>query len=211
MEKEMKKHIEEERLEAYAMQLLAGDELASVEEHLLFCETCQDQLQAVERHVKAMQSAAMRVRKEENEAPAVSGAYERLRALLRALLHVPIPVWCGVAAMGVLFFMVTVQSRQHPGTPVDVELQAVRGEPTGTAPAGHALRLRLDNHGVEKSSAWHIEIVDSEGSRVWSGTGTWSDTAITAAVSKSFTPGTYFVRLLRETEDTIREYQLVVQ
>ena len=69
MERDTSKHVEEERLEAYAMHLVAGDELASVEEHLLFCETCQDQLQAVEGYVQAMRSAAMRVIQEEIEAP----------------------------------------------------------------------------------------------------------------------------------------------
>jgi len=203
----MKEHIEEEQLEAYAMHLLAGDELASVEEHLLFCETCQDQLQAVERYVQALRGAAMRVRKEENEAPAVCGAFDRLRTLLR----VPMPIWCGGMAMAVLFFVATSQRPQRPGTPVDVELQAVRGESTGTAPVGHALHLRLDSHGVEELPVWRIEIVDSGGSLAWAGSGTSSDAAITATVPRSFTPGTYYVRLLKDTADPVREYQLVVK
>ena len=207
MERDTSKHVEEERLEAYAMHLVAGDELASVEEHLLFCETCQDQLQAVEGYVQAMRSAAMRVIQEEIEAPAVPGAWDRLRALF----HGPLPVWCGLVAMAALFPIVTSQLHQRPGAPVNVELQAVRGESTGTAPSGHALRLRLDNHGVRELPAWRIEIVDSVGSRIWTGAGTWSNSAVTAIVPKSFTPGTYYVRLLKEKEDPVREYQLVVQ
>ena len=207
MEREIEKHIEEPRLEAYAMHLMAGDELASVEEHLLFCGTCQDQLQSIEGYVKAMRGAALRVIKEENKASAVPGVLERLRTLV----HIPVPIWLGGVAMAVLLLMVASQSHPRPGTPVDVELQAVRGESKGTVPAGHALHLRLDNHGVQELPAWRIEIVDSEGSRVWTGTGAWSDTAITAMVSKAFTPGTYYVRLLKEAEDPVREYQLVVE
>jgi hypothetical protein len=208
MEKESKKHVEEERLEAYAMNLLAGDELASVEEHLLFCETCQGQMQAIERYVLAMHSAALRVRKEEKEARAVSGVW----SWLDALFHVPIPIWFGAAAIAILLLLVVnLPRRQRPGAPVDVELQAVRGESTGTALAGHALHLRLDNQGVRYLPAWRVEIVDSEGGRVWTGTGVWSDTVITALVPESFTPGTYYVRLLDDTPDPAREYQLVIQ
>jgi hypothetical protein len=207
MEREMEKHIGEAQLEAYAMNQLAGSELAGVEEHLLFCETCQDQLQAVERYVLAMQSAAAHVRKEEMEKQAVSGLLQRLRAWL----HAPVPLFFGAAALAVLLLMVRFPTRQIPGVPVDVELQAVRGESAGTAAAGHALRLRLDNQGVNYMSEWRIEIVDSEGSKVWSGTGNWSGKVITAMVPKSFTPGTYYVRLLKETQDSAREYQLVVR
>jgi hypothetical protein len=203
----MKDHIGEEQLEAYAMHLLAGDELESVEEHLLFCETCQDKLEFAERYVLAMQGAALRVRRE-IKAPAVSGAWSRLQALL----HVPIPIWCGAAALCVLLLLVVrLPHSQPPGTPVDVELQAVRGEAAGTALAGHALRLRLANQGVQYSPDWRIEVVDSEGAGVWGGMGAWSDSAITVLVPKSFTPGTYYVRLLKKDRDPAREYQLVIK
>lgn len=207
METEIIEHLEEERLEAYAMNLLAGEELATTEEHLLVCETCQDHLQALETYMQAMRSAAVRIRDEEKAAPAVPGVGQRLRAFFRA----PLPVWGGAVAMVGLLILVGLQFRQHSGAPVDVELQAVRGESTTTAPAGHTLHLRLDNRGVPYMSAWRVKIVDSEGSPIWTGTGNWSDNAITAAVPKAFTPGTYYVRLLKETEDPVREYQLVVK
>src|ERR1700722_6185198 len=102
MEREIEKHIGEAQFEAYAMNQLAGSELAGVEEHLLFCETCQDQLEAVERYVLAMQSAAAHVRKEEMATQAVSGLLPRLRAWL----HAPVPLFLGAAALAVLLLMV---------------------------------------------------------------------------------------------------------
>lgn len=208
MEREIKKHIGEERLEAYSARALAGEELARVEEHLLFCEICQDQLEPVERYVQAMRSAAMRIRKEEGEGRALSGGWR----WLGWVPHVPIPIWCGAVAMAVLFLVVSLQLHQRPGAGVDVELQAMRGESTATVQAGHSLRLHLDHHGLQDLPSWRIEIVDSEGSRVWTGVGNWSDTAITAVVPKPFTAGTYYVRiLLKEKEDPVREYQLVVK
>ena len=204
MARENEKHIEEERLEAYAMNQAAGSELENIEEHLLFCETCQDRMQAAERYLLVMRSAAVRVRKEQNK----PGLWIWPR--IRAMLHAPIPVYFGAAAMAALLLMVSLPVREHPGPPVDVELQAVRGESSGTALAGHALRLRLDNQGVRYSPDWHIEIVDSEGARQWTGTGAWSDNVVTALVPKSFSPGTYYVRLLKDSPDPAREYQLVV-
>ncbi len=209
MERDNLKHVEEERLEAYSTNSLAEDEVAPIEEHLLFCETCQDRLEMVDRYNQAMRGAAKRLREEETAPPQTSRAWDRLRAWL----HTPAPLWAGGLAMAGVILMIGLhlQVPERPGSPVDVELQAIRGESTFTAPPGHALNLRLDNRGVAELPAWPIEIVDEVGTRVWSGTGTWSDTAILAAVDKSFTPGTYFVRLLKEGEDPAREYELIVR
>ncbi len=200
-------HIDEKRLEAYAMNSLDGDEAASVEEHLLFCETCQDQLETIDRYSAAMRTAAKRVRKEEQEA----AARPRVLDWLRDLFQTPIPVWAGAIAMVLIVLAVGVQLHQKPGAPVNVELQANRGASTGTAPAGHALNLQLDNHGITQFAEYRVEIVNSNGGHVWTGTGTWSENAIRATVAKSFRPGIYYVRLLHEGEEPVREYQLVVQ
>ena len=94
---------------------------------------------------------------------------------------------------------------------MDVGLQAIRGTPTGFALAGHPLNLHLDGRGVSDKPVWQIEIVDAEGSRVWSGTGASSGIMIQAKVEKALRPGTYFVRLLKGGEDPAREYELVVR
>ena len=120
-------------------------------------------------------------------------------------------------AMIAVILMVGLHLRQSPGAAVEIQLQSVRGASSGTAPAGHALRLRLDSRGVPDNPSWRIEIVDEDGSRIWTGTGSVGAPgstgvpAITADVNRSFKPGTYFVRLLKEGEDPVREYQLVIQ
>jgi hypothetical protein len=210
MENDAKKHVEEQRLEAYAMNALAEDKVAIVEEHLLFCTTCQDRLEAVERYSQAMRCAAKRIREEEVMAPESPGAME----WVRARLHFAVPIWTGALAMAGLIFMVGLQLGERPGPPVDVELQAVRGASTVTALAGHALHLLLDSRGVQDLQVWPIEIVDEDGSRVWNGTGTsrpGASMSIEATADKAFKPGTYFVRLLKDGEGPVREYQLVVQ
>jgi hypothetical protein len=214
MEKNHHQHIGEETLEAYSFSRLGEEDLAAVEEHLLVCETCQKRLDQVESYARAMRGAARRIQQEEEgQAPATIGAWDRIRGWFAS----PVPLWGGAFATAALILILGLQVTRHlqdapPGPPVDVELQAVRGTVTpNTADAGHALHLRLDSRGVPEVPVYRIEIVDAVGRKVWNGSGNWSDPWIQASVEKSFTPGTYFVRLLKDGEDPVREYQLTIR
>jgi len=204
MESDRLKHVGEERLEAYARHSLTEEESAEIEEHLLFCSTCLDQLEAVERYGRAMRGAAARIMQEESRAP------DKTRARDRAWFRTPAPIWAGVFAMGVLILMVGLNLQERPGAPIDVELQAVRGTSTGEALSGHPLNLRMDARGVPQVPNWQIQIVDENGSLMWSGLGTSSVDMIRARVEKTLPPGVYFVRLIKNASDTVREYQLVL-
>jgi hypothetical protein len=203
------KHVGEERLEAYATNSLAEDEVAVVEEHLLICSTCQDRLDAVEHYLRAMEGAAKRIRAEESRA-LVPGVWERVLTWVRRPIAAGGLAVAGVTVAG-LILLIRPHLREQPGAPVDIELQAVRGATFQTAQAGHALHLHLDGRGVPEMRPFQIEIVDEEGAKIWRGSGTASDSVILANVDQSFKPGTYFVRLLKEGSDPIREYQLLVQ
>jgi hypothetical protein len=211
MESNRSEHIVEEKLEAYALNQLREEDLEAVEEHLLVCGTCQDRLDEVERYAHAMRGAARRIQQEERLPASLHASFwDRLRGWFSS----PVPAWGTAFATVGLILMIGLslgrQANQPPGPPVDVELQAVRGPvPPNVAEAGHALRLRLDSRGVQEMPAWPIEIVDAEGGKVWNGTGSWSDTWIRTSVDRSFRPGMYYVRLLKDGE-TIREYQLTV-
>lgn len=204
-------HIGEERLEAYAMNRVGAGEAATIEEHLLICTTCQDELDAVEQYVRAMQGAAKRVRQEQPRTPETAGAWARLLNWFNAPARLGALASAGVAILALIAFMGPRLREQRPGPPIDVDLQAVRGQSSQLAPTGHAIHLHLDARGVSETRPLPIEIVDEVGSRVWNGTGFWSGTTILTAVDRSFKPGTYFVRLLKDGPDPIREYQLIVQ
>jgi len=206
MESYGKGHIGEERLEAYATHALAGDELDAVEDHLLVCVVCQDNLEKVERFDRAMQGAAKRIREEQAAVPDRPSIWDWLQGWLRT----PAPIWAGAVAMLAIVLTLGLRVSERPGPPVDVELQAVRGSSAGVALAGHSLHLLLDNRGVTEKAAWQVEIVDEDGAGVWSGTGAWTESAIKANVEKAFPAGTYFVRLKNDSPDPVREYQLVV-
>src|SRR4051794_40957487 len=104
MGKESANHIQEERLEAYAMGLIADAELPPVEEHLLFCTTCLDQLEEIEHYTSRMRGGSQRIRAEE-QAQVAPALLDRLRALLR----LPIPVWGGAIVLATLILVVSLR------------------------------------------------------------------------------------------------------
>jgi anti-sigma factor RsiW len=209
MDQDEHEHILEERLEAYALDALAPEEVATVEAHLLFCSTCQDHLDAIESYVRAMQGAATRIRREEIQAPAPTGSWRRIRAWLRT----PAPIWVGAIAMASVILMVGLHLKDRPGATVDVDLQATRGASEVTAPAGRLLNLHLDTRGLADAPAGpiHIQVVHEDGRVVWTGSGVLSNAEMQAAMDKPLSPGSYFVRLVNANNSPVREYQLAVR
>ena len=62
-------HISQEHLEQYAMQTLPEPERANLEEHILICSVCRIDLDETKRYVRAMRSASMRMRREDDGEP----------------------------------------------------------------------------------------------------------------------------------------------
>lgn len=59
-------HICDHDLERYRLRMITGEtELAPLEEHLLTCALCLDRLAETERYLRAMRSAALRIRSED--------------------------------------------------------------------------------------------------------------------------------------------------
>ena len=201
-------HFDEERLESYSLGSSDEEESALIEEHLLWCGQCTSKLEEIDRCTRAMKTAAARIREEDRQtaqAP-VRGGW------LAGWLRHPFPAWGAsiLVAAGLVVGIGVMQRPQKPGTPIDVTLETLRGEETGAVQAGHALNLHLDNRGLPETHEYRLEIVDEVGSRVWDGTGTWVGDCLLASVAKSFRPGTYFVRVLKEGSEPLREYKLSV-
>jgi anti-sigma factor RsiW len=60
-------HIDPETIEKYSMQRLSAKAVASVEEHLLICQVCQEALQASDAYIAAMRTAAADLRQAERK------------------------------------------------------------------------------------------------------------------------------------------------
>ena len=58
-------HLDDERMERYALGTLAAPEIPALEQHLLLCGDCQDRLAEMDAFVQGMRAAARQVRAEE--------------------------------------------------------------------------------------------------------------------------------------------------
>jgi hypothetical protein len=67
-------HIDSERMEQYAMEILPEQQVAELEQHLLICGPCQGLLAKTDAYVASMRSAARRMREEGTDQAFEAGA-----------------------------------------------------------------------------------------------------------------------------------------
>lgn len=175
-------HPDEDVFEKYTFGRLSEAAVASFEEHLLICETCQDRLNETTEYILAMKVCVAhfepaRLRKHGLRRNAVAAAI-LLLTCLTALLS-----W-----------------RTPPGEAKPVVLEALRGT-ASTAPSGQALELKIDLKDLPPGDDYRVEVVDATGRRVWFG-------GTPARLTEGLAPGQYWVRLSTPNGEQLREYGL---
>jgi hypothetical protein len=187
-------HIEENTLESYAMGNVRGEQADEVERHLLICDTCRSKLNQADAFSRSMKKAA----------PMLPAEHERSRWMWRILMPV-------CAACALLLILVALKFSPFTGnrSPVEVALYSMRGPASEAhAPADRPLLLRPDLGGLTPASRYDLEVVDSNGARVWSGTAITEGESATVA-TPGLRRGVYFVRISLEGE-LLREYSLTL-
>jgi len=195
MSQEIPCRLDPEDLERYARHQTSEEETARVEEHLLLCEPCREELVNLEAFVTAMRAAAVEVRRGDRK--------ERY--------WWNVPRWRpAFAALALLLLAVMVAPRftGNSQPPLAVSLTATRGEAmNAVAPAGRKLALTPDLTGLAPDSFYRLEIVDENGSPTWSGRYTAGQDAVAVPAQRA---GTHFVRVYSSSGVVLREYGLVV-
>jgi hypothetical protein len=190
-------HADGEHLERYSMGTLVGPEAEALEEHLLVCPTCQDELAEIDAYVRTVQAAASRLRSEQPLSRV------RTRSGFWAFFRQPGLAYGAIAAVCLILAMWVSLTRQSPPgssglPPVAVLLQAVRG-PGGTidarAPGGRPLILRADLSGLPPQTDWELEVVDARGARVQRFAGSASEGSLEVKLTAGLAAGQYWVRL----------------
>ena len=206
-------HARGEDLERYSMGTMSGPEGEALEEHLLLCPACQDELSEIDAYVRTMRAAASRLKSEEPlRRPQTRSEFWRF-------------FWQPGLAYGVigavcLILAVWVSLSRQPASssgfaPVAVLLQAVRG-PGGAidagAPGGRPLLLQADLSGLRTQPLWELDVVDAQGSRVHRSTGAASEGRLEVRLATGLAPGQYWVRLYTPGSGSspLREYALRV-
>jgi hypothetical protein len=206
-------HPEGEHLERYSMGTPVGPEAEALEEHLLICPTCQDELAEIDAYVRTLRTAASRLRLERPL------SRPRTRSGFWGFFGQPGLAYGAIAAVCLMLAVWVSVARQVPGSsgypPVAVVLQAVRGPGAAIdsrAPDGQALVLRADLSGLPPQSRWELEVVDARGTRVHRSAGSVSEGRLEVQLGTGLAAGQYWVRLYAPSSgiEPLREYALRV-
>src|SRR5262249_10958193 len=150
MRLEAGRHIDEDEIEQYSLGKVREDRLASVEEHLLICETCRSHVHEADRYAHLMRKAAQ----EQRQHPVLR------RRVFGLTLS---PVLACVAVMGVALAGWEI-SRPSADSPYRVALAATRGGGVlPKVPVGRSLELQLDVATLASQPVYRLELVDASG------------------------------------------------
>jgi hypothetical protein len=196
-------HSSDEILEQYAMHSLQEPVLAEVEEHLLVCSRCQEQLKEIEAYVGAMHDAAERLDQEDESRKRfltrVSEAFT-FRKLAWAMAAVAL-------TFVVIALRVAMKTAQSP-QPFALTLVTSRGSEVPHAPSGRPIDLSLDITGLSLFSTYTVDVVDESGRVQLQSKAAETQAKAGMSLPGDLRPGNYFVRLYSPSRELLREYGL---
>jgi hypothetical protein len=192
----MHSHVEEDRLEQYAIGRLSAAFIPEVEEHLLICTTCQSRLVELDEFVHTFRSAVTQL---ETRLP----FWKRAPGLLFMRVAGPI------ALLAIAIGLVEV-SHRSPNLPAAVVLmQSLRGTDAGARIAAEKPAILVfDMPLPPPPEQCRMEIVNLNGTKVLE-TGTMLHEGRLAGSVRGLARGTYWVRLYRrEDNELLSEFSL---
>jgi len=198
-------HASDEALELYATHSLPEPALAEIEEHLLVCSQCQQQLEEIDAYVSAMRGAAQRLDEEDE-------SRKRRWARISGGLTFRRFGWAMAVTALVLGAVALRVSTRHSGTaePFALLLATSRGSGIQHAPAGRRLDLSLDMQGLPSFPRYALEVVDESARRQYQSQVTADQSVVRASLPAGLRRGTYFIRLYSPERELLREYGLQV-
>ena len=160
-------HLSSEMLEEYVMGRLPEPRAASVEEHLLICHACQDELTALDDFVATYAAVASKLeaapeRKQPN--PSKEHPWSRLWEAARSLIAVrPTPAWA-MAGSCLAMVLLLVPFRPAEVPPQSVTLAANRSsQDFAKASSAAPIFLHLNAAGIPPDTVLAVEVVTSSG------------------------------------------------
>jgi len=195
-------HPPEDVLELFVLGRLKSDDLASLEEHLLLCNRCQESVEEIDAFVYATRRAA-------SQLPA---AKPRRRWTIPFAL--PKPALAGAGVLLLIAAFVPFADRSQ--APQDIELSAMRGTSAAPvpAPANRRLHLKLDATELSASHTFTVELVNSRGLPQWEKRDVPAQSGrVVVDPAISLDPGQYWVRLYSNSfkNELLREYGLSIR
>jgi hypothetical protein len=199
-------HVADDVLESYLLHRLTETETVTVEEHLLACQFCQIQAEETEAFILAAKAAL----REPGRKPAMRAARTGGSGATLSWFSAPVII---TASLG-LAIGTYLQPRPltQPATPAQVSLSAMRGADFALPHihASNRLILNLDTRDLPSDGPYEVQVVNSAGTEIWTGTPQREGDQLRANVSRRLSPGHYWIRLSRATE-LVREYGLAIE
>lgn len=199
-------HFAEDTLERYVLGQLSEDLANSLEEHLFVCDICRSRLEEAEDFVRATAAASAELQKPQ--------ARKSFWSQFSWLWTMPKPVFAGALAALLLAFLIPYSRNFGGGSISEVALHTTRGVEQNSLPVARAGRVSLAINVSELPAQprYHLELVDANGTGIWSGDESPNDQTIHAAVPKKLGRGSYWVRIYGASGNTpLREYGLEVR
>jgi hypothetical protein len=200
------KHIGEDALELYAMGRLTDPEAAELEEHLLLCTQCQEELERIDDFVLAFRVAAKQARTERQPE---GGVLSRVRAWFRkdGGFFRPVTLAPAAAAFALVLTVIVAPIPIHEPQLETVQLESARGEAgIASVAAGNRLHLVLDTRGLPDLPVYKIELADSRGRAVWSASAKPAATGLSVTTDQAVTAGRHWLRIYSGSNDLLREF-----
>ncbi|BDC49235.1 hypothetical protein F183_A15510 [Bryobacterales bacterium F-183] len=202
-------HPPEEILERYAMGRTSDEESERVEDHVIFCRSCQQALDHSAQWVDLMKAAAgppMTVAAASPSAPAPYSVRKgfSLRDFFQLWTRIPAPAYAGAfAAIAMVYLAAPPQTKT--ATSQSVSLSAMRGNDLRVeVEAGVPSQLTFDEG--EDLNGSRASVVTVEGAEVWSGAVVQQQVRTPALQA-----GPYWVRLYTSKGEQVKEYGIVAR
>ena len=187
-------------LELYCLGRLEDADCASLEEHLLICASCQDQVAELDVFVTSFRAAA--------SAPPPQARSDPTGWSWRPVLNWALPAVAAIAITA--FYSVDPLKLPARGAEQTVILESLRGARLG-AKAGANRPLRLVVPAEDMSGTVEGRLVDSSGAEIWRGPGEIAGTKLTLQVADGIEPGRVWLRIFAPAGELRREYALDVE
>ena len=211
---DVRSHPSEEWLERYALRGLTEEESESLEDHLMLCQRCQEDLESIESFLLVAREASRRVRQESAYSQTDSSFWSFFRRFSltslsiggRPRIRFALPL-AGAALTSLALFLVAPAS-QRVGYQ-QVRLEAIRGYLATSVNSRQPLDVILNLDGVPVSRAYRVEIVNAAGVTNAVAVVVPKGNTLIVRIKSKLPPGQYWVRLyIPGANDPLHEYSL---
>lgn len=197
-------HPSEDVLENYALRRVSEEESATVEEHLLVCSECLEEIEGLDEYGRLMRSETARLMPPSQPS--------KLREFWNTVLTPtawPRLAWAVPAVAVCLLAVVYIAPRRGDSlAPALITISDLRDSETPKrVPAGKPLNLQIQADGIAPSPSYRIEVSDVKGQIVWTRHLKLLDWSFEEESAPGFSKGLYRVRIYGQ-DRLLKEFTL---